>query len=1079
MREAKRFGLHPTDAKVIRLITYTEEQLNRVRKYTASRRAEFERAIKMGLIAPNAKFVPLKDGDWGYRYGDSPIVHRGSKLRWRSPKVREAERIMDKYTAAGGYNIAAALQDGVPVETIMLAGFDYEKDIKPVQLWMKQNAKTLKKLRPYWIETDAGAGYNIEQALKDGVVQPKDLVALGFSRADIQQAGVNIGMSSFPKKKDKKGKVAAATSATHMPTVTADGEIVFPEPPMNPLERVLYDIYWAIKGKPKDKAADERMPKITKDGEIVFPEPDMNPLERVLYETYWKVKGKPALKGKQPDKATLREIMADINAKVEKEIAEEKARYEAAIEDAARTGVALPGEEPQWRNVLTGERVSDAEYKRITDNGTNTKADQYVRVAPQAKRMLIEASSSLFFTPLRSALPETKLKDIPDEEWVTGGAQLATWLSGLAPGMYGTAIRGAAGAVFGASTARHWENMSPADRSLSVAATAALLGSSLYEIVQPSFRPVKVPLKDGSTVTVWSGLSARGKRLVGITKTPPPNITTAVKDWRPLTKLETSVLGTRKALKAMDVPDAEIERVLKTVEEAKAIHGQRSPHEPKKLKAADITPESLTPDELTAVLQEVADNSKKVDMVYGSTTIKPQLEPALRQWRKLGDIEVQLKAGVTEEQAAKLTEEILAKLRRRSPGKFAVDPDDAKRILVKTPNGTTHHAVEIKTADSPSQFALDETYNLGRTGTESWGIQVREKPITVDFPGVGKLRFMRLSESGVRKMDSITRSRGTGTFGPEPHRLKDIVDFYVILRTFRGAKIADEWAAVYGYKPSELLAEAAKNPVRMAAWEFDPAPPSAKVTGAPTVSIKLPESLATELRKASPSLYRKVTRPSAPSAALPSAASSGVSPARSMPASPASSGVSPRRTAPMSPGQRTGTTQTLPGSRAPEGKPTTVPIVPSSSVVLPSLPKRSAVEKWDRRRFSSTSPQKKRGQFAAGEVGWRQGGKDPGVWIRARPAWQDKPRKVALEGDVVYSLHPPAGAKVLKGSPEETFYTRGGKLPKRFLVSIGLTQAIVRPQDRPHLIFRRRRATSRRRSSTRSRGGMLARWFGF
>ena len=76
---------------------------------------------------------------------------------------------------------------------------------------------------------------------------------------------------------------------------------------------------------------------------------------------------------------------------------------------------------------------------------------------------------------------------------------------------------------------------------------------------------------------------------------------------------------------------------------------------------------------------------------------------------------------------------------------------------------------------------------------------------------------------------------------------------------------------------------------------------------------------------------------------------------------------------------------------------------------------------------------------------------------------------IAEEGDVVYSRHPLPGARVLKGTPEETFFTRGQNLPKKFLVSMGVTSVTVRPKDKPRLTFRKRQTSTTRRAGRRRR----------
>jgi len=461
----------------------------------------------------------------------------------------------------------------------------------------------------------------------------------------------------------------------------------------------------------------------------------------------------------------------------------------------------------------------------------------------------------MFFVPVKAGLPEVAKSDITGWDWAIGGAQAAMWAVPFLPKGIGPGLLTASGLTFSANTAKEWNNLSNSQRALSVAMDLAILLPGIHGTVKPSFKPVKVPIKGGGSVTVWSGLSVRGKPVIGISKMKP-NVSTIEAGWRPITKLEASVLGTEKALRQMGVAQSEIDKVLATIKNTKSFRGTRSPYEPKSIKPGDVAPQALEADELSVVLRNLVENKKNVAQVYGSTTIKPQLAPELRDWRALGDIEAQLK-NMTPAEAAKLTQKIVKQLNAKAgSAKFTIDADDPLRILKDG-----HHAIELKLAGADDLLAIEklDSSTSSRTGTASWGMTVAENPISVNYKGVGELKIMRLSESGVRKTDTITRLAEGGTFAPPTHRIKDIADYYVILRTFKGEKVADAWAKAYGYDASTLLKQAEKNPLTLDKWALDL---NAKApSAAPSVSINLPAEAMATVKSASPALYEAISSP--------------------------------------------------------------------------------------------------------------------------------------------------------------------------------------------------------------------------
>ena len=85
-REARRHGLTPTAARLTGIHTYTAEELQKaystfgVPGKRESQVAEFEKAIKLGLIPESAEFVLLENREWGYRVGTGRVLYKGSEL---------------------------------------------------------------------------------------------------------------------------------------------------------------------------------------------------------------------------------------------------------------------------------------------------------------------------------------------------------------------------------------------------------------------------------------------------------------------------------------------------------------------------------------------------------------------------------------------------------------------------------------------------------------------------------------------------------------------------------------------------------------------------------------------------------------------------------------------------------------------------------------------------------------------------------------------------------------------------------------------------------------------------------------
>ncbi|MBV6343694.1 hypothetical protein, partial [Candidatus Magnetobacterium casense] len=354
---------------------------------------------------------------------------------------------------------------------------------------------------------------------------------------------------------------------------------------------------------------------------------------------------------------------------------------------------------------------------------------------------------------------------------------------------------------------------------------------------------VKVPTGEGTEVTVWRGVQVNGKPMIGISEgkvavgelgIKRPTMAQIEAGWHPVTKIETTLLGTENSLRKMGVVEADIAKVKAVWNQA--VPGFARKPTPTKIQPTEILAGSqrLTPEETAAILK-VSIKNPKVKMVYGSSTMRPQLKEALRDWRQWHDIDIQTSMTATEldTYVANIMKEL-----RKVGTKVRVNPEQPGTIE-KFAGGKWEKITDIHT--------FEESVSSLEAAEGAYGYLYAEKPITIKLPGVGRLKIMTLSETGLRKGGSIT-SFQVSNIAPAAHRINDIADFYTILLNYKGTKVASKWAKAFGYTERELAEVAAKNPARWSTWSVSP---SAAGKGVPSVSVAIPTSLA---GKVSPSL---------------------------------------------------------------------------------------------------------------------------------------------------------------------------------------------------------------------------------
>ena len=744
-----------------------------------------------------------------------------------------------------------------------------------------------------------------------------------------------------------------------------------------------------------------------------------------------------------------------------------------AYQASQETGIALPGEK-EWvtiRDSKTGnylppdqwKHVTDLEYKALMADwdekrraflkgktltpGVLDKLYETIGRSPRQtmaltpasfKRKTIEGFSSIFFVPTKALLPEVTIKDIRPIEWAIGGAQIAAWSIPFVPKAILPIVSGGAAGIIGYVTVKNWRNMTTGQKALAVAGTVLISLPVLSRIGATKLIPrpaaVKVPGAKGTEITVWRGFHVNGKPIFGISSSKPtlatwgirrPTIAQIEAGWHPVTRIETTLLGTRRALKQMGVSADDIAKVEAVWKEGVPVFLRKKP-------PTSVVPEEmlsgsqrLTPQEVGAILKvSIQKWAKKIRMIYGSSTMRPQLKKVLRDWRKWHDIDIQTNMTATE--VAAYTDDIIRELKKLGT-RARVDPKQPG-VVQKWADGQWVKVTDI--------HALDVLPDSPIVAEGAYGYLYAESPIRIKLPGVGKLRIMTLSETGLRKAGSVT-SFQIDKIAPAAHRANDIADLYIIVLNYKGASVAERVAKAFGFTGKELLKIAEKNPHRWAMWTLSPSPTPG--TGFPSVAIYIPATLAAsmsaslsaELRsyspivspatssyimRASPYSVRSVGPSGKLSPSLisspslkPSSSPSVIKSSSAISSISYSPSVSPRSYPPSRPSSAP--------SYAPPSYPPSYP--PSAPTKPPSYP-----------LLVLTAGGEKRYKLPKGSWTWKQGL----FWKYIPPPWtQDKP--ITLD-------HPPVGAKHLgEKTPEKTIQMIGkprAKVPKDASIDLGV-----------------------------------------
>ncbi len=163
--------------------------------------------------------------------------------------------------------------------------------------------------------------------------------------------------------------------------------------------------------------------------------------------------------------------------------------------------------------------------------------------------------------------------------------------------------------------------------------------------------------------------------------------------------------------------------------------------------------------------------------VYGSFAARQQMPQRLA--RTPADIDIQLPKSISIVKAEVLTKQLVSKLRKQGQ-QVRVSPTSPTLVEAKI-GGRWIHGIDIHAfGETVSDIKSMSFADMKKV----YGLQLQQQTIRMEG-----LNIMRLSEQAIRKGGhSILRMRERG-FAPEPHRLKDIPDWFAAEQTLIESKI--------------------------------------------------------------------------------------------------------------------------------------------------------------------------------------------------------------------------------------------------------------------------------------------------
>ncbi len=594
---------------------------------------------------------------------------------------------------------------------------------------------------------------------------------------------------------------------------------------------------------------------------------------------------------------------------------------------------------------------------------------------------------------------------------------------------------------------------------------------------------VEIPTTEG-VVKTWQGLTvsdrmtigmSRGKLTLGGRNITLPEASKIIEGYEPISVVETKVFVDPARLEKAGFSKTEVNKLVQTLKVRDLLAGRKSPYldpdvllEPTKY---------ITGPEMEAMLKILNEHSrefKSADLLYGSKAIKAQLEPGLRGWRELHDIDIRM--NLSTEATAKFTQEVLSALKKSGRGKYRISPE-SPTLIEKWQDGKWHHIADIHSKEYQAGYPV--------AAEGAYGLLHGEVPVTITVPGVGKFDIMTLSESGKRKFASISEVR-EGGFSPAAHRTKDIADFVVIVDTLLGEKVAGDMAKQLGYTLSELKQKAAANPIDIEAITFSPhtGRVSPRIKNMPVISLNIPSAIAPSL---TPAMIDKLSKPISPKKLSPSQLSS-VKDIITSPIGSASVSTSPSTspTVSISPSASPSVSTSISSKTSVSTSPSISPAASVSPSASPSIsPSPSAASKSGASpslvssprlttirppvKVTSSAPRlvtpvvrssKSMQDDFNGAIAWRQGF----GWYVIKSPYK------SIDDVAFFRDAPPPGAKVVKGgagSALRSIQALAGDVPDKLTVDLGIMDVKIKnpariPGKRGAIVYRRdtRRSTT-------------------
>lgn len=366
-------------------------------------------------------------------------------------------------------------------------------------------------------------------------------------------------------------------------------------------------------------------------------------------------------------------------------------------------------------------------------------------------------------------------------------------------------------------------------RALGLGATTAAGTMIISDLLPLRYGKVKLPTGKTSE-TLYRGVYAqagnkaqpiigiaKGEVKIGTPKYENLNEVNINKGYFPESALETKIVVQENVFKAAGLknPQAEVQKTNLMLDIVSSTKNTQSVFIEDKL-PRDIRAGSERG--VSNFLEFAKARSGDILEFYGSYTANPQIMPELQ--RQSGDIDITLKLG--EKQSESFAQDA-AQTFRIAGDKVRISKE--KPTLVESfKNQEWHHLLDIHYPGMDTAYVSAE---------RAYGFKMSQRPTEIEG-----LPAMRLSEQGIRKGAASTIFQEE-TIGPEPHRIKDVPDFYAVQKTLleskgdvKGLKKLEEWKSLwpkrYFKEPGEVRIDFYREmpSASITKWSYSPFPQS-------------------------------------------------------------------------------------------------------------------------------------------------------------------------------------------------------------------------------------------------------------